>query len=74
MFGDDCENFECRKGVRTPLLVSLPPAPLLEGNERTPAGNNMPQVPGFPILIADARFSQQTNRPNGPTLTLLLDG
>jgi hypothetical protein len=28
---------------------------LLEENERTPAGNNMPQVPGFAILIADAR-------------------
>jgi hypothetical protein len=24
-------------------------------NDRTPAGNGMPQVPGFAILIADAR-------------------
>jgi hypothetical protein len=30
---------------------------LLEENERSPAGNNMPQVPGFAILIADARAS-----------------
>jgi hypothetical protein len=28
---------------------------ILEDNERAPAGNNMPQVPGFAILIADAR-------------------
>jgi hypothetical protein len=28
---------------------------LLEENERTPAGDNMPQIPGFAILIADAR-------------------
>jgi hypothetical protein len=28
---------------------------LLEENDRAPAGNNMPQVPGFAILIADAR-------------------
>jgi hypothetical protein len=32
---------------------------LLEENERTPVGNNMPQVPGFAILIADARATQQ---------------
>jgi hypothetical protein len=32
---------------------------LLEENERTPAGGNMPQVPGFAILIADARSFQQ---------------
>lgn len=31
---------------------------ILEDNERTPAGNNMPQVPGFAILIADARTAQ----------------
>jgi hypothetical protein len=28
---------------------------LLEETERTPAGNAMPQVPGFAILISDAR-------------------
>ncbi len=32
---------------------------LLEDNDKTSAGNNMPQVPGFAILIADARSSQQ---------------
>jgi hypothetical protein len=32
---------------------------LLEENERAPAGNNMPQVPGFAILIADARSVSQ---------------
>jgi hypothetical protein len=32
---------------------------LLEENERTPAGNNMPQVPGFAILISDGRIAQQ---------------
>jgi hypothetical protein len=32
---------------------------ILEENERTPAGNNMPQVPGFAILISDALSSQQ---------------
>jgi hypothetical protein len=32
---------------------------ILEDNERTAAGNNMPQVPGFAILIADARTVQQ---------------
>src|SRR5579883_1056163 len=31
---------------------------LLEESDRGPAGNNMPQVPGFAILIADARASQ----------------
>jgi hypothetical protein len=32
---------------------------LLENNDATSAGNNMPQVPGFAILISDARSSQQ---------------
>lgn len=32
---------------------------LLEENQSAPAGNNMPQVPGFAILIADARSFQQ---------------
>src|SRR5258705_10901391 len=32
---------------------------LLENNDGTSAGNNMPQVPGFAILISDARSSQQ---------------
>jgi hypothetical protein len=32
---------------------------LLEKNDRAPAGNHMPQVPGFAILIADARSFQQ---------------
>jgi hypothetical protein len=32
---------------------------LLEDNDRNPAGNGMPQVPGFAILIADARSFQQ---------------
>jgi hypothetical protein len=31
---------------------------LLEDNDRTPAGNGMPQVPGFAILISDARSFQ----------------
>jgi len=31
---------------------------LLEDNDRTSAGNNMPQVPGFAILIADTRSFQ----------------
>jgi hypothetical protein len=31
---------------------------ILEENDRTPAGNNMPQVPGFALLIADARAAQ----------------
>ena len=31
---------------------------LLEDNDRNPAGH-MPQVPGFAILIADARSSHQ---------------
>ena len=32
---------------------------LLEDHDKTSAGNNMPQVPGFAILIADARSSPQ---------------
>jgi hypothetical protein len=32
---------------------------ILEENQLTPAGNGMPQVPGFAILIADARSFQQ---------------
>jgi hypothetical protein len=32
---------------------------LLEDHDKTSAGNNMPQVPGFAILIADTRSSQQ---------------
>jgi hypothetical protein len=32
---------------------------ILEDSDRAPASNNMPQVPGFAILIADARSSQQ---------------
>jgi hypothetical protein len=32
---------------------------LLEEPERTPASANMPQVPGFAILIQDARANQQ---------------
>src|SRR5216684_4495423 len=32
---------------------------LLEDNDRTSPGNNMPQIPGFAILISDARSSQQ---------------
>jgi hypothetical protein len=35
---------------------------ILEDSDRAPASNNMPQVPGFAILIADARSSQQTSR------------
>jgi len=31
---------------------------ILEDNATAPAGNNMPQVPGFAILIADARATQ----------------
>jgi hypothetical protein len=31
---------------------------ILEENHQAPAGNNMPQVPGFAILIADARSFQ----------------
>jgi hypothetical protein len=30
----------------------------LEDNEPAPPGNNMPQVPGFEILIADVRTAQ----------------
>jgi len=47
---------DCQSG-----RTSAPRRPLwtlLEENERTPAGNNMPQVPGFAILIADARATQ----------------
>jgi hypothetical protein len=32
---------------------------LLEENQQTPAGNGMPQIPGFSILITDARSSPQ---------------
>jgi hypothetical protein len=32
---------------------------ILEENPQTPAGNNMAQVPGFAILISDARSFQQ---------------
>jgi len=32
---------------------------ILEEGQQSPAGNNMPQVPGFAILIADARSIQQ---------------
>ena len=32
---------------------------ILEDSATTPAGNGMPQVPGFAILIADGRLSQQ---------------
>jgi hypothetical protein len=32
---------------------------ILENSDGTSAGNNMPQVPGFAILISDARSSQQ---------------
>jgi hypothetical protein len=38
---------------------------LLEENDRGPAGNNMPQVPGFAILIADARTQAL---PVGPVI------
>jgi hypothetical protein len=38
---------------------------LLEENERAPGGNGMPQVPGFAILIADARVQAL---PVGPVL------
>jgi hypothetical protein len=38
---------------------------LLEENIQSPAGNNMPQVPGFAILIADARTQAL---PVGPVL------
>ena len=33
---------------------------LLEENERSPAGNKIPQIPGFAILIADARSVPET--------------
>ena len=39
---------------------------LLEENHQTPAGNNMPQMPGFAILIADARTVQAL--PAGPVI------
>jgi hypothetical protein len=32
---------------------------IMENSDGTSAGNNMPQVPGFAILIADTRSSQQ---------------
>jgi hypothetical protein len=32
---------------------------ILEDSATAPAGNKMPQIPGFAILIADARSSQQ---------------
>jgi hypothetical protein len=32
---------------------------LLEDHDKTSAGNNLPQVPGFAILISDARSSPQ---------------
>jgi hypothetical protein len=38
---------------------------LLEENERSPASNSMPQVPGFAILIADARAHAM---PVGPVI------
>jgi hypothetical protein len=40
---------------------------LLEENERTPAGNNMPQVPGFAILIADScrHWDKPSDRSQG---------
>jgi hypothetical protein len=41
---------------------------ILEDNDRAPAGNNMPQVPGFAILIADARAHAL---PVGPVLDQL---
>jgi hypothetical protein len=37
---------------------------ILEDNATAPAGNNMPQVPGFAILIADARTQAL---PAGPS-------
>jgi hypothetical protein len=39
---------------------------ILEDNERSPAANNMPLVPGFAILIADTRSPQVL--PAGPVL------
>lgn len=39
---------------------------ILEDNERSPAANNMPQVPGFAILAADTRSPQVL--PAGPVL------
>jgi hypothetical protein len=33
---------------------------ILEDNPTAPAGNGMPQIPGFAILIADARSSPQS--------------
>jgi hypothetical protein len=46
---------------------------ILEDNATAPAGNNVPQVPGFAILIADARSSQQpinVTPLNGPPMAL----
>jgi hypothetical protein len=39
---------------------------ILEDSERAPAAGNMPQVPGFVILIADTRSPQVL--PAGPVL------
>jgi hypothetical protein len=39
---------------------------LLEENAQAPPGSNMPQVPGFAILIADARTAQAL--PVGPVI------
>jgi hypothetical protein len=39
---------------------------ILEDSERAPAAGNMPQVPGFAILIADTRSPQVL--PAGPVL------
>lgn len=39
---------------------------ILEESQQTPADNGMPQVPGFAILIADARTAQAL--PVGPVL------
>jgi hypothetical protein len=40
---------------------------ILEDSERSPAASNMPQVPGFAILIADARAVPQA-LPVGPVI------
>jgi hypothetical protein len=39
---------------------------LLEETQQTPAAGNMPQVPGFAILISDARTPQAL--PIGPVI------
>jgi len=39
---------------------------ILEGGERAPPGSNMPQVPGFAILIAEARTAHAL--PVGPVI------